>query len=197
LGATVDTFVEMNRADFIENITQLEKDGAIYETIKLSLNKEDINSQYVKQYVTTFKACSPWNSKVNSSIVARLEGLEGNVIPPLLLNHNSRKVLNAMTFMLDDYLTNYYLINLQHVMNKICYLILINNVDNSDDIDSIIMKLNDTLYPENEPYNNDISYIQNGIYEKINNLSKNADFPYLITQHNPIRFAYKIPNLKM
>lgn len=151
LGATVDTFVGIHRKDFLENIDNCEQSKILMEKILLTLNPEDINSQYTMKYKQIVEACTPYNSIVNSSICARLDGLNGNIFPPLLKNNNVQRCDGSgKTFELDDYLVTYYLLDLQKCVNRLHYKNLIELCDDSDDIDKIIMDINAQLWPTSE-----------------------------------------------
>lgn len=149
LGATVDTFhgiYAIHRIDFITNIEELIKSNALIEQMLLTINTSDPNSAAVIKYRQIVEACTPFNSIVNSSICARLDGLYGNVLPPLLIK-NGTKRCDKQYFELDDYLVTYYLIDLPKIVDRMCYKHLIEGLDSSDDIDDAIMTYNSKLWP--------------------------------------------------
>ena len=134
LGATVDTFVEIRRQDFFANLQQLSKD--LIETAKLAKEQPE-----VQRYIQVFESCEPWRSIVNASICASLDGLTGSgVLPPLILKYPQfNRTLDPDRFLLDDYVRTYYLFSLSPVLSRIVYLDLIEHLDDSDDIDRVIM----------------------------------------------------------
>lgn len=139
LGATVDTFGEINRDDFLTNLAQLDQSNILLEQVKLTL------SPAVMTYKHVFEQCHPWRSIVNASICARLDGCSGQVLPPLLV-HNEIPRCSNEHFILDDYLITYYLFTLPEVVERIKYIPLI-QCDDSDDIDAVIMDFNASLWP--------------------------------------------------
>lgn len=141
LGATVDTFGEIHREDFLKNIEALDKSGAQIEKILLTTNISDSNAPYVIKYKHIVEACQPYNSIVNSSICARLDGLYGNVLPPLLIKDGKPRC-DKKYFDLDDYLVTYYLIKLSDVIDRIIFKDMIKTCNDSDEIDEVVMKFN-------------------------------------------------------
>jgi hypothetical protein len=146
LGSTVDTFGEINRKDFIENIELLTKSNMLLEQVLLTTDKSDKNAEYVIKYKRVFERSQPYNSIVNASICARLDKLNGNILPPLLIKDGIPRC-DTQYFEIDDYLTTYYLFNLSDIINRICYTDMIKDCDDSDEIDNIIMDFNNKLWP--------------------------------------------------
>jgi hypothetical protein len=136
LGATVDTFVEIRRQDFFANLQQLSKENHLIATAKLSKEQPE-----VQRYIQVFESCEPWRSTVNASICASLDGLTGSgVLPPLILKYPQfNRTLDPDRFLFDDYVRTYYLFSLSPVLSRIVYLDLIEHLDDSDDIDRVIM----------------------------------------------------------
>lgn len=152
LGGTVDTFIEMNRSDFLINIKEAK------ESVKLSLDPSDINHIYVQHYVQIFEQSKPQHSIVNASIVVVLKGFTGPQIPPLLA-----PIYNKDDFILDEYVTTYYLFECKRVAERNIYLNMICDMDDSDDIDILIMKHHDWIYENVVEYDDKRSYRDNGI----------------------------------
>lgn len=152
LGATVDTFIEINRADFMANLDHLKQSGGLLESTLLTLD------QYTSPYIDLFERSQPRNSIVNASIVARLQGCSGNMVPPLL-----DPVYRSDNFILDDFLITYYLIDLHHIIERVNFVDLIKDLDDSDEIDNVIMACHDHIYANVSNYNIELSYIENKV----------------------------------
>lgn len=127
LGATVDTFIEIDRNDFLHNINSLEQMGAVLET-------KVLNIMDTQRYIEIFKNSKPKNSIVNASIVATLEGHRGHIVPPLL-----DPIYCAEDFVLDTYIITYYLLDLFKTLERVPFLDDIKDLNDSDDIDNVIM----------------------------------------------------------
>lgn len=148
LGATVDTFVEMKRLDFLANLDDLSE--SLLESRLLSLDS------YTSRYITLYCQSHPQNSIVNASIVARLQGYTGSVVPPLIQN----RCLEG-PFVLDDYLITAYLFDIQVIIKRTNFIKVIQDLDDSDDIDSMLMACHDHIYDLVTDYNMDLSYRDN------------------------------------
>jgi len=65
------------------------------------------------------------------------------VLPPLILKYPQfNRTLDPDRFLFDDYVRTYYLFSLSPVLSRIVYLDLIEHLDDSDDIDRVIMDFN-------------------------------------------------------
>ena len=137
LGSTVDTFKEIDRKDFIKNIMELEKNGLMIDKINLTIEMDN-----VKKYVDVVEKCSLVNSIVNTCIVSELKNLPNETIKKMLHNRN----VDVNNFILDDYITTCHLFNLNDILFRIRYVHLIFDLDDSDEIDEVIMKYNDEMY---------------------------------------------------
>jgi hypothetical protein len=148
LGSTVDTFCEIKREDFLMNIELLAKSKVLAEKILLTIDESDKNAEYVIKYKQICANCNPFNSIVNASICARLDGLYGNEMPPMLTKKNGISRCSKQHFYIDDYLTTYYLLTLSGIVNRMQYKHLIEQSDNAEKIDKKIMKFNSELWPK-------------------------------------------------
>lgn len=187
LGASVDTYVEIHRSDFIWHLQQLWcKD--LLKQYQLTLNN------HVQRYINTFEKCFPRYSIVNSSIIAHLQNQQNQTIPRLLYDDEGiPRCDNNEDFILDHHVTTYYLFDLKPILNRISYIDLIKDLDDSDDIDDIITSINNYIWPKSE-YDKSIPYIKQDEYQ---NKISNRKSDIIVINNNNIKINELDSNIKL
>ena len=127
LGLDVDTYIEINYDDLIKNLEEL-SDYIIKTKI---LDKNDI---YAQKYIDVFSKCQPNHSICNCCIVSSIEENYGNYHHKFLKNRLNGKGLDI------KFLTKCMIIfKLDKVVERNIIIKNISNLDDSDEIDKLIM----------------------------------------------------------
>jgi len=134
LGITAD-YHSVNPVDVKNNIDYLKNNGALVMEYRLN-NRCDIS----KRYVDVVLACQIDKSIVNCSILEAINNNFGDII-----SHYLRNRLGENKIFIAPITSNNYIFKLSVVADSVKYLGLLDGVDDSDEIDQIILEYNKNI----------------------------------------------------
>jgi len=133
LGITADFYEGVDPKDIEKNIKYLTETNAL--VCSYQLNNKCLLSQ---KYIETFLDCCPHKSIVNCSIVESIMENYG-----LVLSKHLAPRCSSMKIEISQLTSTNYVFKLSVVANTIKYLDLLTGIDDSDEIDKIIMEYHD------------------------------------------------------
>ncbi|AYV83299.1 MAG: DUF1152 domain-containing protein [Hyperionvirus sp.] len=149
LGMDVDTFIDINYSDMVDNIDRLRSVGGLIECF--DLDEKEVET---KKYIEIFEKCNPKFSIINCCIVGAIRGHRGNYMNSHLRERLGGKIYDkSPSIKISDITHKFHIFNLESVVKQNLFFGKLSDYDDSDKICDFVTEFNRVVRSEKIEYN--------------------------------------------